>query len=635
MKTSITNFSFTRADKAILQQGTWYDAYRKLGAHPGTFRKQSGVFFSVWAPHAKMVSLLTESGEWEKSPVPMRSRQGGVWEIFLPGCSVGEKYSFSVLGADGLVRKKADPYAFQAELRPGRASVVADLNSYVWQDEQYVSARRLQDLHASPMAIYEVHLGSWKRDPDPESDGFLNYRDLAGELAEYVTSLGYTHVELIGICEHPFDGSWGYQCSGFFAPTSRYGSPDDFRFFVDTMHRSGIGVILGWVPGHFPRDEFCLSTFDGTPLYEPADPLRAEMPCWGTYAFDHSKGEVRSFLISSALFWIREFHIDAIRTDAVASILHNSFGRERWSPNKYGGEENLDGMNFLRQLTNAVHTLTDGVIIAEDSSILPGITDPLPKGGYGFDFKWNLGWMNDTLVFFDKDPIFRRYHHDCLTHTADYAFQERWILVLSHDEVVHCKRTMLEKMPGPPDWRFAGLMQLYALQIAFPGKKLLFMGQEFAEKREWDENREIDWSLASEAEHAAVTRCLKVLLALYKQYPSLYVDDGDAGSFEWVNRHDADRNIIAFIRRRPGLYNGALLVLFNFSPVLYADYSCGVPLPGAYRQVFSTCDSSGENRTITAKRASCDGFPYSVKPGLRGFEALFLEFPTKKQRKKP
>ena len=634
MKTSINNFSFTRTDRNLLQEGIWYDAYRKLGAHPGTFRKQAGVFFSVWAPHAKKVSLLTEKNDWEESSFPMKRRQGGVWELFLPGCSVGDKYLFSVLGADGVERRKADPFAFSAELRPGRASVVADLSSYSWKDQKYLSSRRTMDIHHSPFAVYEVHLGSWKRNPDPDSQGFLNYRELAGELAAYVRNLGYTHVELIGICEYPYDGSWGYQCSGFFAPTSRYGTPDDFRFFVDTLHQAGIGVILDWVPAHFPKDEFCLSAFDGTPLYESADPLRTDFPCWGTNAFDHRKPEVRAFLISSALFWFREFHIDAIRTDAVAAILYNSFGRQKWAPNKYGGEENLDGMLFLRQLTSAVHTLSDGVIIAEDSSILPGITNPISKGGYGFDFKWNLGWMHDTLIFFDKDPIFRRYHHGCLTHTFDYAFQENWILVLSHDEVVHCKRTMLEKMPGPPEWKFAGLMQLYVLLFTHPGKKLLFMGQEFAETQEWDENREINWDLSEKTGHTEVTHCLRDLLELYKQYPCLYIDEKDAESFQWVNRQDADRNILAFIRRSPGSYDGALLVLFNFSPVEYPAYSCGVPLQGSYRQVYSTCASGSESRMIPSKRTPRDGFHYSIRPGLRGFEALLLEFPPKKQRKK-
>ncbi|MBQ8075463.1 MAG: 1,4-alpha-glucan branching protein GlgB [Oscillospiraceae bacterium] len=634
MKKSITNFAFTRSDKTLLQQGTWYSAYQKLGAHPAFYKKENGVFFSVWAPHAKKVNLLLCSDAPKRNPMPMMRRQGGVWELFVPGVKTGDSYRFSVLGADGVTRCKADPFAFSSELRPARASVVADLNTYVWQDGEYLSASRNRDLPHSPMAVYEVHLGSWKRDHSVSPSGFLSYRELAPALAEYVCSMGYTHVELIGICEHPFDGSWGYQCTGFFAPTSRYGMPDDFRFFVDTLHQAGIGVILDWVPAHFPKDDFSLSRFDGTPLYEPADPLFAEIPCWGTLAFDHSKPEVRSFLISSAIYWMKEFHIDAIRTDAVAAMLYRSFGRNQWSPNKYGGEDYLEGMLFLRQLTGAVHLLTDGVMIAEDSSILPGITLPVAQGGYGFDFKWNLGWMNDTLIFFDKDPIFRRYHHECLTHTADYAFQERWILPLSHDEVVHCKRTMLGKMPGQPAWQYAGLMQLYLLQLAHPGKKLLFMGQEFAEKREWDENREINWALAKKPGHRDVRRCICDLFKLYKQYSCLYAFDDDARSFQWINRHDADRNIIAFLRKKPDSMDGALLFLFNFSPVEYAAYSCGVPLPGVYRQIYSTVNP-GENRTLSAKRTPSDGCSYTLKPGLKGFEALIFELPQPKQRKKP
>ena len=632
MKKSISNFAFTRSDKTLLQQGTWYSAYQKLGAHPAVYKKESGVFFSVWAPHAKKVNLLICSRVPERNPIPMKRRQGGVWELFVPGAEAGDSYSFSILGADGVERLKADPFAFSSELRPDRASIVADLNSYLWQDGAYLSSVHPRDVWHEPMAVYEVHLGSWKRDHSVSPSAFLSYRELAPLLADYVRSMGYTHVELIGICEYPFDGSWGYQCTGFFAPTSRYGAPDDFRFLVDTLHQAGIGVILDWVPAHFPKDDFSLSCFDGTPLYEPGDLLFAEIPCWGTLAFDHSKPEVRSFLISSAIYWIKEFHLDGIRTDAVAAMLYRSFGREKWSPNKYGGEDYLEGMLFLHQLTGAVHQLTDALMVAEDSSILPGMTLPASKGGYGFDLKWNLGWMNDTLIFFDKDPIFRRYHHECLTHTVDYAFQEHWILPLSHDEVVHCKRTMLCKMPGPIDWQIAGLKQLYALQIAHPGKKLLFMGQEFAENREWDENREINWALLKKPGHKEVCRCVADLLALYKQYPCLYAFDDDACSFQWINRHDADRNIIAFLREKPDSSDGALLFLFNFSPVDYSDYSCGVPLLGVYSQVYSTV-CPGENRTLSARRTHSDGFSYTLKPGLRGFEALIFELPQPKQRK--
>lgn len=635
----LDSVTFTEFDGYLFGQGTHYECYKKLGAHPCQQDGVEGVYFAVWAPHARTVSILTGLNGYREGVHVMRPAAGsvGVWELFIPGVRAGDIYRFAVVGADGIRRMKSDPYAFQSELRPANASVVTAPDTYAWEDAAYMDALDSKDVAARPLAIYEVHLGSWKKDYSKDrKDGFLNYRELADQLAEYVNFMGYTHVELIGICEHPFDGSWGYQCTGFFAPTRRYGLPDDFRYFVDRLHRSGIGVILDWVPAHFPKDTFSLENFDGTPLYEYADPLRKEMPGWGTYSFDHGKNQVRSFLISSALYWIREFHIDAIRVDAVAALLLNNFDRQEWRPNIHGGVENLEGVGFLRQFNDAVHSQTKAFTIAEDSSIHSGVTAPTADQGLGFDFKWNLGWMNETLKYFARDPVYRKYHHGELTHPFSYAFTENFILVLSHDEVVHLKHSMLGKMPGRLEDKLSGLKALYALQFTSPGKKLLFMGQEFAEDREWDEKREINWWFAGDFGHRDVLQCVRNLLGLYRAYPCLYADSKDSRTFQWVNGGDAGRNILAFIRRNPWDYNGALLVIANLSPVSYPDYSCGAPLPGYYERVFSTYDSLpgqgnpaeiGGIPPLTAAAGECDGLPYRISYGLRPNEVVVIRLP--------
>ena len=640
--------SFTEFDGYLFGQGTNYQCYKKLGAHPCERDGEAGVYFAVWAPNARQISILTDINGYTEGASRMVPAAGdvGVWELFIPGVKVGDIYRFSVIGADGVRRLKSDPYAFQAEKRPANASIVAALDSYTWNDREYMEALDSKNVAAHPVSIYEVHLGSWKKDysQDPE-DGFMNYRELADQLSEYVNFMGYTHVELIGICEHPFDGSWGYQCTGFYAPTSRYGLPDDFRYFVDKMHQCGIGVILDWVPAHFPKDTFCLENFDGTPLYEYADPLRKEMPGWGTFAFDHGKNQVKSFLISSALYWIQEFHVDGIRVDAVAAMLLNNFDRQEWRPNIYGGVDNLEGIEFLRQLNDAVHSNTKAFMVAEDSSIRAGVTDSTANQGLGFDFKWNLGWMNDTLKYFEKDPIYRKYHHGMLTHPYDYAFTENFVLVLSHDEVVHLKHSMLEKMPGGIENQFSGLKALYALQFTSPGKKLLFMGQEFAEEREWDEKRAIDWGYSKDFSHRDVLQCVKNLLSLYRTYPCLYTDSKDPRTFQWVNGGDVNRNIISYIRRNPWNYDGALLVIANLSPVSYSDYCCGVPEEGLYERVFSTYDSLpgqgnpaeiGGIPPLTAVPGECDGLPYRVYYGLRPNEVVVIRLPIRqKEEPKP
>ena len=631
---------FTEYDQFLFREGTHYDLYHKLGAQMTTENRRKGVRFSVWAPHAHAVSVLLASKGWGESPVPLSVDGSGVWSAFVPGVKAGEAYRFLIAGADGQDHYKSDPMAFQAEKRPANASVVAPLEGYVWQDAAYQSARDPRKVLSEPMSIYEVHLGSWKKRfmSEDDEDGFLNYRELADQLAEYVNWLGFTHVELIGICEHPFDGSWGYQVTGFYAPTSRFGSPDDFRYFVDRMHQAGIGVILDWVPAHFPRDAFGLAWFDGAPLYESEDPLLATYPEWSTNAFDHSRPEVRSFLISNAFYWLREFHVDALRVDAVAAMLNTNFSRGEWRPNKYGGTENLESIAFIKQLNTVLAESGAGYLIAEDSSIMRGITAPVSEGGLGFKLKWSLGWMNDTLKYLKHDPIFRKWHHGALTYIADYAFTEQFVLVLSHDEVVHLKHAMVEKFPGSLPDRLAALKTLYAFQFTFPGKKLLFMGQEFAQEREWSEKRELDWWNAEDFGHRDVLQCVRNLAGLYRSAPCLYVDSGDPTTFEWVERNDADRNVISYIRRNPWNYDDALLVVCNFSPAQYNGYWIGVPEEGYYSRAFSTYDSlpgaggPGEGRDIpplTSVPEGCSGRAHHIAYDLRPYEAIVLRFPKR------
>ena len=624
---------FSEFDSYLFHNGTDYEVYRKLGAHIVNINGTGGTLFCVWAPNARSVSVVTSYAWWDEDAGKMEKQDGGIWTKFMPGIGKYASYRYIVEGADGVKRSKSDPCAFYSELRPSNASIVYTPESYSWQDGEYMSALSPETACEKPMAIYEVHLGSWKKDYRRGENGFLSYGQLAGELAEYLNYMGYTHVELIGICEHPFDGSWGYQATGFFSPTSRYGEPDDFKYFVDTMHRHGIGVILDFVPAHFPKDEFALGRFDGTPLYESADPLRAEYPEWGTYAFDHSKPEVRSFLISSAIYWIKEFHIDALRVDAVASMLYSSFGRSEYRPNIYGGTENLESTEFLKQLNSAVKKYTGAFVIAEDSSMVNGVTEDMEKGGLGFSFKWNMGWMNDTLKYVETDPVFRRYAHEKLTHTADYAFLENWVLVLSHDEVVHLKRSMLDKFPGSFEDKSGGLKTLYTFQFTHPGKKLLFMGQDIAEDREWNEAGEVNWSLASDAGHRDVMLCVRKLLGIYKTHSVLCCDSKNSATFEWINRYDADRNIISFIRRNPWNYEGAVLVVCSFSPVFHTDYSCGVPVAGSFKRIFSTYDflpgETGESAEpeLLSSEQECDGHGHMLTYSLRPYESIILEFP--------
>ncbi len=629
-------FSFTARDGAQFAAGKGYGCYRKLGAHLRREGGKAGTRFCLWAPNARRVSVICSRTGWDAAQGVMERGESGVWEVFIPGVRVGDVYRYVIEGADGITRYKADPFAFRSELRPSSGSIVCPLSGYEWHDGDARGEFAREGVMEKPMAIYEIHLGSWKKDYSQNGDGFLNYRRIADELAEYLGFMGYTHVELIGICEYPFDGSWGYQVTGYFCPTARYGTPNDFRYFVDTMHTHGIGVILDWVPAHFPRDDFGLESFDGTALYESADPLLAEYPEWGTKAFDHSKGEVRSFLAASAFYWIKEFHIDALRVDAVAAMLYTSFGRGQWRVNKFGGTENLESTEFLKRLNAAVTARTDAYLIAEDSSILPGITESVDKGGLGFQFKWNMGWMNDTLKYIGEDPLYRHWLHGKLTHTADYAFTENYVLVLSHDEVVHLKKPMAKKAPGGTAEQLATLKSLYTFQFTHPGKKLLFMGQEFGEDREWDENRELNWGLASDFGHRDVMQCVRNLIGIYKMYPTLHADSKNPVTFEWVNSTDSDRNILSYIRRNPWNYDGAVLVICSFSPLQQNGYRCGVPRAGLYKRMFSTYDSlpgsggpdeRGDIPPLTAEKSECDGREYSISYDLRPFESLIIELP--------
>ena len=636
---------FTNYDSYLFHEGTHCELYNCLGAATTVENNTKGVRFSVYAPNAKLVNLRiagqydgggrgVDLDEWTSWLIPMERCSGGVFSVFVPGVGEYASYRYEVLGSDGILRKKADPMARFSRLRPSALSVVCPESKYVWRDGKYMEALDPKTVHEKPMSIYEVHLGSWKKDYRRGEDGFLNYRQLGDELSEYVKYMGFTHVELIGICEHPFDGSWGYQVTGFFSPTSRYGEPDDLRYFIDKMHENNIGVILDFVPAHFPKDPFGLERFDGTNLYEPEDPMLEEYPEWGTKAFDHKKPEVRSFLISSACYWLKEFHFDALRVDAVASMLYLNFGRNTGRKNVYGGEENIDSIEFLRQLNRSVGSMTKGYMIAEDSSIMGGITVPEEEGGIGFAFKWNLGWMNDTLKYFEKDPVFRGYHHGQLTHTIDYAFTEHFILVLSHGEVVHLKKSLLGKMQGTDGDRLGALKTLYAYQYAHPGKKLLFMGQEFAEPTEWYEGAEIDWSLASDTWHRDVMEELRLLNSLYRKYPCLHNDSLNANTFNWVNKSDAIRSTVSFIRRNPWNYNGAVLAICNFTPVYIEGYTVGAPINGKYKRIFSTFDTLPGGGTVSsdtvpaeAEERECDGLPYTLTYDLRPYETVFFEVP--------
>lgn len=621
------NRFFGDLDRYLFHHGTHYELYNKMGAHIREINGVRGVHFVLWAPNARAVCVISDGNGWTKWRDVMEKVDDCIWELFVPGMCEGVKYKYLIVRADGSEVEKIDPYAYRTELRPHNASVVANLDNYVWGDNKWLADNKGSNFLEKPMSVYEVHLGSWKKDTwKQDEDQYLDYRRLAHELCEYVQWMGYTHIELMGICEYPFDPSWGYQVTGYFAPTARYGSPEDFMYFVDHMHKNGIGVILDWVPAHFPKDDWGLANFDGTPLYEYADPLRAEYPEWGTKAFDLGKKEVSNFLIASAFFWVEKYHIDALRVDAVAAMLYTSFGREQYRPNIYGGNENLESFEFFRHLNSVLRQRTDAFLIAEDSSIIAGITKPAKDGGFGFGLKWDMGWMNDSIKYYNTDPIFRPYHHGLMTHTLDYIFDENYMLVLSHDEVVYGKGSMINKFPGNKLDKLGSLKTCYTMMIGHPGKKLLFMGQDFAQEREWNFKTSLDWHLCDDKGHREVLECWRALLHIYRERPVLYNDCGGPKTFEWINSGDYNRNIFTFIRRNPWNYNNALIFVCNFAPVYRQDMGVGAPVPGVYKRIFSTYPD-GNPLEIEAKEELCDGRKYKLIFNLRPLESAIFEVP--------
>ncbi len=600
-------------DLHLFSEGRHWHAYRFMGAHLHEADGIAGVLFAVWAPNAERVSVVGDFNAWDGRRHPMRVRGGtGVWELFVPDLAPGALYKFEIRNRDtGAVLLKSDPYGRRSELRPGTASVVADSDDYRWNDGQWLDARQSRDWQHAPMSIYEVHLGSWQRGPEGE---FLNYRELARRLVDYVKDMGFSHIELLPVTEHPYDPSWGYQTLGYYTPTSRYGSPEDFRYFIDYCHQNGIGVILDWVPAHFPKDAHGLARFDGSAVYEHADPRRGEHLDWGSLIFNYGRSEVKNFLLSSALYWIEEFHIDGMRLDAVASMLYLDYSRSDWIPNQYGGRENLEAIEFLRELNTVVHGQHPGVLMmAEESTSWPQVTRPIHVGGLGFDLKWNMGWMNDTLSYMSHEPVHRRYHHDMLTFSMLYAFTENFLLPFSHDEVVHGKQSMLHKMPGDEWQKFANLRLLYTYMFTHPGKKLLFMGTEFGQGLEWNSAQVLDWYVLDYPVHQGVQRLVRDLNGLYHANPALYEHEFQWQGFEWVDCHDADQSILSFLRKGE---NEQLLVIVNFTPVPRERYRVGVPEPGAYREVFNS-DSAyygGTNAGNGGRWPVAEAIPWMNRP---------------------
>ncbi|HSQ07899.1 MAG TPA: 1,4-alpha-glucan branching protein GlgB, partial [Chromatiaceae bacterium] len=617
-------------DLHLFGEGRHWHAYRFLGAHPRRVEGVDGVQFAVWAPNATRASVVGDFNAWDGRVHPMRSRGGsGVWELFIPGLQTGALYKLELRDHAGLVHVKIDPYANAFQLRPDTAGLICAEGAYAWGDADWLAARATADWRRRPMSVDEVHLGSWQRDAD---GNFLGYRELARRLVDYLTLTGFTHIELLPITEHPLDASWGYQTTGYFAPTSRFGSPDDFRYFVDHLHQHGIGVLLDWVPAHFPRDTFALARYDGTALYEHADPRQGEHRDWGTLIFNYGRNEVKNFLLSSALYWLNEFHIDGLRVDAVASMLYLDYSRQagEWIPNKYGGNENLDAVDLLRQLNVVTHEQHPGsLMIAEESTSWPAVSRPTYLGGLGFSMKWNMGWMHDTLAYMANDPIYRHFHHDMLTFGLLYAFTENFVLPYSHDEVVHGKRSMLDKMPGDAWQKFASLRLLYTFMFTYPGKKLLFMGCEFAQGREWNEAAALDWELLERAPHEGVLKLVSDLNRLYREEPALHEVDFEGSGFEWIDCHDSSQSVLSYLRKDQS--GGQILVaLFNFTPVPRNDYRIGVPVGGFYREAvnsdaqFYGGSNVGNQGGVHAEAVSWMGRPFSIPINLPPLGGLVL-----------
>lgn len=629
--------NFTELDMYLFGQATHYDIYKKMGAHLMTVRRKKGVMFDVWAPGAKRVWVFGTFNNWDETGYEMKRQEPtecGIYELFVPGAKQGDLYKYLIETAEGKLLYKADPFANQAELRPGTASVVTDIDHFTWTDDEWMKQREQADVFKQPMAILEVHPGSWMRHPNREDEGFYTYREFAKSLIKYVKEMGYTHVELMGISEYPFDGSWGYQVTGYYAPTSRYGSPEDFAYLIDQLHKNRIGVILDWVPAHFPRDAHGLAEFDGTCLYEYADPRKGEHPDWGTKIFDYGKNEVKNFLIGSALMWIEHYHVDGLRVDAVASMLYLDYGKQdgQWVPNKYGDNKNLEAIEFFKHVNTLITGRNKGALmIAEESTAWPMVTGKAEEDGLNFTMKWNMGWMHDFLDYMKLDPYFRKGNHNKMTFAMSYNASEKYILVLSHDEVVHLKCSMINKMPGDENAKFANLRLAYTYFMMHPGKKLLFMGQDFAQLREWSEERELDWFLLAERPHQQIHEYMKVLLHMYRKYPAMYELDHEWDGFEWINADDAERSIYSFIRKSSD-GKKCMICIFNFTPVARPDYRVGVPQAGGYKLLLNSDEvrfgGTGAEipKRFRAKKGEWDGQPYSIAYPLPAFGAAIFSF---------
>ena len=623
-------------DQYLFGQGNHYEIYKKLGAHLVQDGKQKGVYFAVWAPHAQAVSVVGEFNEWDTEANPMKREEPlGIYTCFIPGVKKNQMYKYCIETYSGEQIFKADPYANYAELRPGTASRVTDIENIKWTDTEWMTHRKTWNHKHKPMSIYEAHIGSWMRHPGREDEGFYTYREFARAITKYIKEMGYTHVELMGIAEHPFDGSWGYQVTGYYAPTARFGSPKEFKYLVNYLHKNKIGVILDWVPAHFPKDAHGLAEFDGTCIYEHSDPRQGEHPDWGTKIFNYGKNEVKNFLIANALYWIEEFHVDGLRVDAVASMLYLDYGKKdgQWIANKYGGNENLEAIEFFKHLNTLILGRNKGtMMIAEESTAWPKVTGDVEKeNGLGFTFKWNMGWMHDFLEYMKLDPYFRKFNHNKMTFSMTYAFSEEYILVLSHDEVVHLKCSMINKMPGEYDDKFENLKAGYSFMMGHPGKKLLFMGQEFGQFQEWSEARELDWYLLREARHQQLQDYVRDLQMMYKKYPALYADANGYDGFQWINANDADRSIYSFIRWSPTKRNNLLFVC-NFTPVERKDYWVGVPQKKQCKLILSSADPAYggqhhvDNPVFKPVKGECDGQPYHVAYPLAPYEVAVFAF---------
>ena len=638
---------FSELDSYLFGQSTHYEIYQKLGAHLIKEGGKKGVVFDVWAPRAEKVYVIGSFNQWNETSHEMKRvepQEMGVFELFIPEAKEGDLYKYLIVSQSGAKLYKADPYASYGELRPGNASVVCDISHFKWSDSNWMKQRdkeSQESLMEKPLAIYEVHPGSWMRHPGREDDGFYSYKELAQTLIPYVKEMGYTHIELMGISEYPFDGSWGYQVTGYFAPTSRYGTPEDFAAFINECHKNKIGVILDWVPAHFPRDAHGLAEFDGYPLYEHPDPRKGEHPDWGTKIFDYGRSEVKNFLIGSALMWIEHYHIDGLRVDAVASMLYLDYGKQdgQWVPNQYGGNENLDAVEFFKHINTVILGRNPGtMMIAEESTAWPKVTGKAKDNGLNFTYKWNMGWMHDFLDYMKLDPYFRKFNHHKMTFAMSYNESEKYILVLSHDEVVHLKCSMLNKMPGLEEDKYKNLMAGYGFMMGHPGKKLLFMGQEFAQVQEWSEARELDWYLLENPNHKKVQDWMKALLKLYHENPCMYELDTSWEGFQWINADDAERSIYSFVRKSKDGKNNLLFVV-NFTPVERPEFRVGVPQAGSYEKVLSTQDPefSGlpapKKKTYRSKKMEWDGRENSIGYPLAPYEVAVFRFNPPKSTK--